>query len=71
MWNPFKQKSKPISGSGAPEMGDNDRPPDQRIEHDAGLSPGAVQSRGVAGAALGGRKGSEVIAEDPGSKMGD
>lgn len=47
------------------EPGAREPGPAERIEHDAGLSPGAIQSGAAAGAAIGGRRGSEVPREPP------
>jgi hypothetical protein len=47
-----------------PELGDDHEHPAKRIDRDAGLSPGAVQNGGAAGAAIGGRKGGDVFRDD-------
>lgn len=59
-----RPEPKPTSPSGAPEMAEDERAPSERIESDAGLSPGALQNGAAAGAAIGGRRGSNPVGED-------
>lgn len=50
---------KPTTPSGAPELGEDQESPAERIDRDAGLSPGALQNGAAAGAAIGARRGAD------------